>query len=63
MTTETITTIKLTASEGMMLTDGKAYGREVFLAKGADSSKWYEITEAEYEKVMQEREANVADSL
>lgn len=63
MTTETITTVKLTASEGMVLTDGESFGKEVFLAENADASKWYEITEAEYEKVMQEREADVTDSL
>lgn len=63
MTTETITRIKLTASEGMVLTDGESFGKEVFLAENADASKWYEITEAEYEKVMQEREAYDADSI
>ena len=63
MITETITRIKLTASEGMVLTDGESFGKEVFLAEDADASKWYEITEAEYEKVMQEREADVTDIL
>ena len=52
MIKETITRIKLTASEGMVLTDGENYGKEVFLAEGADSSKWYEITEAQYDEVM-----------
>ena len=52
MTTETITRIKLTASEGMVLTDGESYGKEVFLAEDADASKWYEITEAEYDEVL-----------
>lgn len=55
MTTETITRIKLTASEGMVLTDGENYGREVFLAEGADAGVWHEITEAEYEKIMTEQ--------
>ena len=52
MTTETITTIKLTASEGMVLTDGKAYGKEVFLAANADASVWHEITMTEYEHIL-----------
>ena len=52
MTTETITRIKLTASEGMVLTDGEHYGKEVFLAENADASAWYEITEAEYEEII-----------
>lgn len=55
MTTETITRIKLTASEGMVLTDGENYGKEVFLAEGADASAWYEITDAEYETILNEQ--------
>lgn len=52
MTTETITRIKLTASEGMVLTDGENYGKEVFLAEDADSSKWREITQEEYDEIL-----------
>lgn len=54
---ETITRIKLTASEGHMLTDGENYGRIVYLASGDEGEKWYEITEAEYEAKMAELEA------
>ena len=52
MKTETITRKKLTAAGGMILTDGTAYGREIFLAEGADVSAWHEITEAEYEEAL-----------
>lgn len=52
MTTETITTVKLTASDGMVLTDGESFGKEVFLAVGADQSKWNEITQAEYDEIL-----------
>lgn len=38
---------KLTASEGMTLTDGEAFGKTVHLASGADAAKWYEITDGE----------------
>ena len=55
MQAETITRIKLTASEGMMLTDGENYGKEVFLAVDGDQSAWREITEAEYEKIVEEQ--------
>ena len=55
MKTETITRIKLTASEGMVLTDGESFGKEVFLAEDADQSKWHEITDAEYETILNEQ--------
>lgn len=37
----------LKASDGMILTDGKNYGKIIYLADGADESVWREITEAE----------------
>jgi len=54
MQAETITRIKLTASEGMMLTDGENYGKEVFLAVDSDQSAWREITEAEYDEIQKQ---------
>lgn len=39
---------QLTASAGMVLTDGKNYGRIIYLAEGADESAWHEIPEEEY---------------
>jgi hypothetical protein len=38
----------LTASDGMVLTDGKTYGKIIYLAEGADASAWHEIPEEEY---------------
>ena len=49
--------IILTAGEGHILTDGENYGRIVHLASGDEGSKWYEITEEEYEAKMAELEA------
>ena len=56
MTKETITRIKLTASEGMILTDGEIYGKEIFLAVGADESKFCEISLEEYNKILEQSE-------
>ncbi len=57
MQKEYITTTKLIASEGHILTNGTDYARVNFLAEGTDPSAWYEITEAEYERIMAEQEA------
>ena len=46
---KTVTRTVLIADEGMMLTDGKSYGKEAYLSEGADTSAWHEISEAEYE--------------
>ena len=48
MIKETITRIKLTAAEGMVLTDGESYGKEVFLSQNESADNWKEITEEEY---------------
>ena len=47
-------TVKLVATEGMILTNGESYGRTVFLGTGDSPDNWYEITEAEYEARMAE---------
>lgn len=49
-----ITTIelrKLTAAEGMVLTNGEAYGKEIYLGKGDEPENWYEITEEKYKEI------------
>ena len=48
----TITRIKLTASEGMVLTNGETYGTEIFLHEGDDGSAYHEIPRAEYDAIM-----------
>lgn len=48
--------IKLTASEGMTLTNGEAYGKEIYLGINDSESNWREITDAEYEKIQKMNE-------
>ena len=48
----------LNASEGHIFTDGENYGRVVYLAQGDDGSKWYEITDEEYQRILEEKERN-----
>lgn len=62
MRTETITRTKIIASEGMMLTNGETYGSEIFLAEGVRAEDFYEITVAEYEKILEE-EARKAENM
>ena len=45
-------TTVLLADEGMMLTDDSSFGTTVRLGKSDDGAKWYEITEEEARKRM-----------
>ena len=58
MKTETVTRIVLTADEGKVLTDGKIYGKKIYLAEGASVDAYHEITEEEYNAAMVEEENN-----
>lgn len=55
MQTEYITTTKIIASDGMVLTDGTIYGRAIYLADGQSPFQFWEITEAEYQKILAEQ--------
>ena len=57
MIESTITIKKLTASQGMTLTNGEAYGKEIYLGKNDSPFNWYEITDAEYAHIMALQEA------
>lgn len=51
MKKETITRVKLIADDGMVLTNGEAYGKVVFISVNDSAENWHEITEAEYEEI------------
>lgn len=51
MKKSTIELIKLTASEGMTLTNGETFGKEVYLGCNDSPENWYEITDSEAEKL------------
>ena len=61
MKKETITRIKLTASEGHVLTNGESFGKIVYLASGDDGDGWYEITEEEYESKLKKKESEAIE--
>lgn len=54
---------KLTASGGMVLTDGESYGKEIYLGKNDSPENWREITEAEYEKITEEEEKRLENNV
>lgn len=41
----------LKASDGMILTNGEIYGKEIYLAEGIDESTFYEIAESEIQNL------------
>ena len=48
--TSKIELTKLIATEGMTLTNGEVFGKEVYLGKNDKVENWYEITDAEAEE-------------
>ena len=57
MTQEIITRVKLTAAEGMVLTNGETFGKEVYLGNGDAADNWHEITASQAEAQQAAREA------
>lgn len=61
MKTTKITMTKLTAADGMILTNGESYGKTIYLGMNDSKDNWREITEAEYEKLTAGDEVDDAD--
>lgn len=57
MKTETLTVNIIKAEKGKILTDGNIYGRTIYLAKNRSPEEFHEITEAEYEEIQKQNEA------
>lgn len=53
MKLETIEIKKLTASNGKVLTNGETYSKEVYLGVNDSPDNWYEITETEYNAILE----------
>ena len=49
------------AQDGKILTNGEFYGRVIKLAEGADESKLYQITEGEYNAILDSPEVKDED--
>lgn len=54
--TEYITRTKITASDGMVLTNGTNYGKIIFLSETESPFQYYEIPESEYQEILEEKE-------
>lgn len=54
---------KITANQGMVLTNGDIYAKEVYLGVIDKPENWYEITEESYEAILKIEEEKEAELL
>ena len=48
----------LIANDGMVLTNGEIYGKEIYLADGMGADMFYEVTQVEYDEIMAQDETD-----
>ena len=56
MEIQTIELRRLVASEGMVLTNGEVYGKEIYLGCNDKPENWHEITDEEYDTLKKSME-------
>jgi hypothetical protein len=56
MKTTKIEMTKIEASEGMTLYNGETMGKVIFLGSGDSVENWWEITEEQYKKILEDQE-------
>lgn len=57
MMKSTVELVKLTAAEGMTLTNGEAYGKEIYLGCNDSPDNWREIPDSEAQALQEAEEA------
>lgn len=57
MMKSTVKLTKLTAAEGMTLTNGEAYGKEIYLGCNDSPDNWREIPDSEAQALQKDDEA------
>ena len=53
--------IVITADEGKVLTNGEVYGTTIYLEEGKTSQGYYEITEEEYNGIIEAEAEEIVD--
>lgn len=60
----TIEIIKITPSEGMVLTNGETYSEDfVHVGRNDSIDNWYEITKEEYKAILKEQEKQMEEKI